>query len=178
VPFEQKLNIILTVGRLTAFKRLDVLVQAFAQAALPGTELYIVGDGEERLALTAQIQQLGLTNRVKLLTQVTDTELKYYYAAAKLFVLCSKAEPFGIVITEALVSGTAVVADASGGPTEIVMHGQNGELIDCTVAQLASTLRRLWIQPDVLQRYSSQARSLTAARFSWETAARKVVSYI
>lgn len=175
---EQKRNVILTVGRLTAFKRLPILLEAFAQAAPPEYLLQIVGDGEERAALQKRIQTLHLQERVNILTHVSDRELRQYYAQAKLFVLCSKHEPFGIVITEALMSGTPVIADNSGGPTEIVRSGQNGELINCTVTDLTAVLHRLLRQPNALNRYAQQARPLTEQRFSWDVAAQQLLQHL
>lgn len=178
VPVAQRPKQIMTVARLTSFKRIDVLVQAFIQAQLTDYTLHIYGDGEEREHLQAMIVQAGEVDRIVIHAQANDQELVQAYAAARLFVLCSRNEPFGIVAVEAMAYGTPVIADASGGPAEIVLPGQTGQLIDLEVQSLTETLRMLTADIAKLQTWSEAAQMRAAQVFTWQTAANTIQQYL
>ncbi|MGY0611537.1 glycosyltransferase [Luteimonas sp. A501] len=120
---------ILAVGTLKAVKRFDIAIEAFARLpASLGSTLCIVGEGQERQALQAKIEALGLDGRVLLLGYKADTAP--WYANADLFVLSSDYEGFGNVIVEALEQGVPVVStDCPSGPGEILEHGKYGRLV-------------------------------------------------
>lgn len=120
---------ILAVGTLKAVKRFDLAIEAFARLpASLGSTLYIVGEGQERQALQAKIEALGLRDRVLLPGYRED--MGPWYANADLFVLSSDYEGFGNVIVEALEQGIPVVStDCPSGPREILEDGKYGRLV-------------------------------------------------
>lgn len=121
--------VILAVGRLTAQKAFDLLIQAFAQArkAHPA-RLLILGEGEERPALEALVKQLGLEAEISLPGFVPNPYA--YMARAALFALSSKWEGLPTVLVEAMSAGTPVVStDCPSGPREILRGGQYGQLV-------------------------------------------------
>ncbi|MFO1401756.1 MAG: glycosyltransferase [Steroidobacteraceae bacterium] len=125
------------VGRLAHSKGWDLLLRAFAQAALPNACLALVGEGRER----ARLQKLA-GPRVRLLGFRPDA--KDYYQAFDLFVCPSRREPMGRVILEALDAGVPVVAAAAAGPREILAEF-HGDLVPVgDVPALAAALRRAW----------------------------------
>lgn len=125
------------VGRLAHSKGWDVLLRAFAQAALPDARLALIGEGRER----ARLQKLA-GPRVRLLGFRPDA--KDYYQAFDLFVCPSRREPMGRVILEALDAGVPVVAADAAGPKEILAE-YPGELVPVgDVPALAAALRRAW----------------------------------
>lgn len=118
---------ILAVGKLKAQKNQVLLIDAFARLAADAT-LAIVGEGELRPQLEAQIAALGLQDRV-LLPGFSATPGDWY-AGADLFVLPSEYEGFGNVLVEAMHCGLPVVAtDCPYGPAEVLGHGQWGRLV-------------------------------------------------
>lgn len=121
--------VVLAVGRLTAQKAFDVLIQAFAQVRKTRlTRLLILGEGEERPALEATIRQLGLAQDVGLPGFVPNPYP--YMVRAALVVLSSKFEGLPTVIVEAMSLGTPVIAtDCPSGPREILMDGRHGQLV-------------------------------------------------
>lgn len=123
------------VGRLAQSKGWDVLLRAFAAAALPDARLALIGEGRER----ARLERLA-GPRVRLLGFRPDA--KDYYQAFDLFVCPSRREPMGRVILEALDAGVPVVAAAAEGPQEILAE-YPGDLVPIgDVAALAAALRR------------------------------------
>lgn len=119
--------VILAASRLTPAKNVPFLVRAFARVTYPGARLDILGDGDERPAVEAEIARLGLGDRVRLLGYQT---LPWpYYASARVFAISSRVEAFGLTVVEALGNGLPVVATDCGGPREILDDAAYGQLI-------------------------------------------------
>lgn len=121
--------VILGVGRLTAQKAFNVLIEAFARVRKSQpARLLILGEGEERPMLEAQIKQLGLEQEVDLPGFVSNPYP--YMAQAALFVLSSRWEGLPTVLVEAMSLGTPVIAtDCPSGPQEILRNGKYGQLV-------------------------------------------------
>ena len=120
---------ILAVGRLGKRKGFDLLLRAYVALPNPKPDLVILGEGEERQALTDLAQRLGISQQVHLIGTVPHPE--NWYAHAELFVLSSRFEGWGMVIVEAMTCGCPVVSFACPtGPDEIIAHGKNGLLVE------------------------------------------------
>jgi glycosyltransferase involved in cell wall biosynthesis len=121
--------VLLAVGRLTKQKGFDVLLQAFAQLRRQrAVRLIILGEGEERAALEAEIDELGLQDDVCLPGFVTNPY--QYMAHAAVFVLSSRWEGLPTVLVEAMALGLAIVStDCPSGPREILQEGKYGLLV-------------------------------------------------
>jgi glycosyltransferase involved in cell wall biosynthesis len=141
--------VLLTIGRFMAQKNQVELLQAFARLAprFPEWTLKIVGEGELRPQLEAEIIRLGLQDRAFLPGVTRDVASEY--AAASFVVLPSLYESFGLVAAEALASSRAVLAfDCCVGIAEMVRNDVNGLLVSATgdrVAHLADGLERLMV---------------------------------
>ncbi|CAB4887308.1 unannotated protein [freshwater metagenome] len=111
---------LLFVGRLVYYKGLDTLLRAMAM--VPNATLRIVGDGPDRAALEALSAQLGLADRVEFSGFLYDRELALSYGAADVFVLPSnsKAESFGMAMSEAMANGLPAVSTSLGTGTDWV----------------------------------------------------------
>lgn len=120
---------LLAVGTLKKIKDYPTLLKAFALLLQRvDARLLILGEGECRAALQAQILQLGIEASVFMPGFVKD--ISPYYQQADLHVLSSTGEGFGNVIVEALAVGTPVVStDCPSGPREILCDGQFGHLV-------------------------------------------------
>ncbi len=121
--------VILGVGRLTAQKAFDVLIEAFAQVRkTQQARLIILGEGEQRPLLEALIKRLGLEADVELPGFVANPYP--YMAHARLFVLSSRWEGLPTVLVEAISLRTPVIAtDCPSGPLEILKGGRYGRLV-------------------------------------------------
>src|SRR5262249_17387767 len=121
---------LLSVGRLGYQKNFSVLIDAFAGLAerFSDWDLRIVGEGEDRGALEAQLaQRPGLKDRVSLPGAISEVEQEY--AAAHLFCLPSRWEGFPNALAEALAHGLPAVGFAGcDGMPDLIEPGQNGAL--------------------------------------------------
>lgn len=131
-------------GRLTKQKGFDVLIDAIKLLEdIPGLGLWILGTGEDKEKLTAQSIALGLQDRVQFLGFQSNPY--QFFGNADVFVLSSRWEGFGNVITEAMICGCVVAAtDCDYGPNEIITDKLNGLL--CKVEDpisLAESIRYL-----------------------------------
>ena len=109
---------IVHVGRLSSEKRHDILLEAFRKMRLDCT-LVLVGDGPERDSIIGKIHQLKLDGRVVIAGFINNPYP--IIRDAKLLVLSSDYEGFGVVLAEALCLDTAVVStDCKSGPGEIM----------------------------------------------------------
>lgn len=119
---------LLGVGRLAPQKRWDRLIASFARLADRDVNLMILGEGDERAALEAQVVALGLGGRVTMPGHVADPT--YAIAHATALALVSDFEGVPGVLREALAVGTPVVAtDSSVAVREIVASPALGTVI-------------------------------------------------
>ena len=116
-------RIILFLGVLRYYKGLDVLVRAMAR--VPG-RLLIAGQGPQRASLEALTRELGLTDRISFLGEVSDSERRLLLHACDVFALPSidRSEAFGIAQLEAMACGKPVVS--SDLPTGVRLVNQDG----------------------------------------------------
>ena len=119
-----------TVGRLSAIKRQDVLIEAFAkiQQLLPDAKLLIVGDGPEMPRLRALASNLGIGQSV--IFAGYQERPQDYLNVMDVFVLTSQMEGMPLAVLEAWAAGLPVVASHVGGIPEIVHDGQDGLLFE------------------------------------------------
>ena len=106
---------VLCVGRLTYYKDFGTAIEAVAK--VPGAQLHIVGEGEERKNLERLIRDLRVEDRVKLLGNLDDERVWQEFVWCDVNVLPSKerTEAFGLVILEASCFGKpTIVADTEG----------------------------------------------------------------
>jgi glycosyltransferase involved in cell wall biosynthesis len=146
----------LYVGRVAVEKN----VEAFLRLDLPGTKL-IVGEGPQRAELQARFAQ------AKFLGQKTGDELAAIYASSDLFVFPSRTDTFGLVLLEALASGTPVAAYPVSGPLDVVGTAGIGALGD-NLRQAA--LQALTIPRDSCRRF--------AEANSWRVSAEQFTRYL
>jgi glycosyltransferase involved in cell wall biosynthesis len=120
---------VLFAGRLAEEKNINVLIDAVAKLpAQLDVHLEIVGDGEIRHRLDAQVERLGLGGRVRFLGLASDEELREAYLRADVFCMPGTAELQSLVTLEAMSASTPVVlADAMALP-HLVRDGDNGFL--------------------------------------------------
>jgi glycosyltransferase involved in cell wall biosynthesis len=128
--FEQnRLPIILAVGRLTRQKDFPTLFRAFSLVRqVRPAKLLILGEGEERANLERLAIELGIQNDVSMPGFFANPFA--FMAKASVFVLSSAWEGFGVVLVEALACGCPVVAtDCRSGPREILGNSRYGRLV-------------------------------------------------
>lgn len=156
--------LLLYVGRLSAEKRVDWLRPLLHQ--FPEARLAIVGDGPAR----TELETLFAGTDTVFTGYLRGHDLAQAYAAADIFVFPAANETLGNVLLEAMASGLAVVAAASGGPLDIVHHNRNGLLFQPdSPADLAAKVAAL-LDDSLLQNQLAHRARHDAAQRDWATA--------
>jgi len=134
--------------------------------------------------------KLGVSDYVTFLGPVNHTELPYYFAAADVVVQPSLAEARSLACLEAMASGSAVVATATGGLKELITHGENGFLIPAFadektydvgkinekgVSDLATAVSHMLSDGALRQKIKKGARAY-AETCSWPNIARETLA--
>ena len=111
-----------TLSRLVPYKRVDVVIDAFA--GMPSRRLIVVGDGPDLPKLKARAPA-----NVTFAGHVSQEAKVRYLQQAKAFVFAGE-EDFGIALVEAQACGTPVITFGRGGAAEIIVSGETGLLFD------------------------------------------------
>jgi glycosyltransferase involved in cell wall biosynthesis len=134
---------VVVLGRLTAQKRVDVLLRAVAEGPVPGP-VTIVGDGPARPALEGLAAELGVADRVRFTGTVPPRAVPAAVGDADVVAFLGRLEGLGLAAAEAYLLGIPVVAATDGGGlTDLVRNGPAGRLVPPEPAPVAAALREL-----------------------------------
>lgn len=157
----------LVVSRLSAYKKIDVIVSAFNKLRLP---LLVVGDGPGRKKLEAMAG-----DNIKFTGFIPDEKLPAYYQNAKAFVLANE-EDFGLSALEAVSFGKPVLAYKKGGALEWMEEGKTGEFFEAQTPEvLADGARRILLN---IEKYDSNYLKAKASAFSEERFKREILNFL
>jgi glycosyltransferase involved in cell wall biosynthesis len=166
----------LASARFVPVKNLMGLLECFARfrSSRPdsSTALVLLGDGEERAALEARRETLGLEGVVLMPGFKQYDELPAYYGLADAFVHVSRIEPWGLVVNEAMAAGLPIVISRQCGcASSLLREGENGFCASFdSLEELAARLAQLDTDAALRQRMGARSRELIAdwgpARFA------------
>ncbi|TDO68565.1 glycosyl transferase family 4 [Kribbella sp. VKM Ac-2571] len=177
---------LLCVGSITPAKGHDLVLEALATVDDLAWRCVFAGslklDVEFVDGLRRQAEDLGLADRVCFTGPLRGAELERAYAEADALVLASRAETYGMVVTEALARGLPVVATNVGGVPEALGHADGsrpGLLVAPGDPQaLAQALRRWLGDPRERARLRVAARSRRLALSNWGQASRELAAVL
>jgi glycosyltransferase involved in cell wall biosynthesis len=170
--------LIVYLGRLKRYKRVDLVIRAFAQLGNPAARLAIAGAGDHRPALERLAASLDLGDRVRFLGFITEAEKVELLRRAWVLAFTSPKEGWGITNLEAAACATPVVASNSPGLRESVRDGETGFLVPHgDVGALTSALRRVVDDPALRASLGDAGRRF-AARFTWGAAAEQTEAHL
>jgi glycosyltransferase involved in cell wall biosynthesis len=156
-------------GRLEPQKGFDVLLRAFRE--VDDATLVLIGDGSEREQLQSLARGLELDERIVWIGWSAD--VRSYLPAFDVFVLPSRFEGFPLVVLEALLAETAVVATDVGSVREAVRAEETGLLVPPDDAfALAAAMRRLLGDADLRRSLGGRGRRLVLDQFTAQHMAR------
>lgn len=149
------------VGRLCELKRVDLILQAWAEVlkSHPQSRFCIVGDGPLEQELHDQAEKLGITGAIDFTGFVEN--VASYMVASKIVVIASRCEGFPLVLVEAMCCGLVPVCTPVGSIPEIINDGHNGLLFpqnDATA--LANCITKLLDNPKLYQQLRNNVLGL------------------
>jgi glycosyltransferase involved in cell wall biosynthesis len=160
----KKEDLIVSVGRLSPFKRFEVLLKSLVN--LDEGKCIIIGSVPRNTVgetftyirkLRKMIIDLRLQEKVRLLVNCSFDLLRDTFSKAKLYVHCAMFEHFGISIAEGMASGCVPIVHRSGGPyTDIIDHDKFGFSFK-DVSELTNKISLLLKNDDLYKEYSKKA---------------------
>jgi len=163
-------KIILFMGRLVYEKGIQTLISAMPKilSHYNDAKLIIAGKGGMIDELRAQVNYLGLGNKVYFTGYLGSKDVQKMYKCADVAVFPSTYEPFGIVALEAMLSGTPVVTSDIGGLNEIVEHGVNGmKSYAGNPNSLADSILTLLFDPNLCENVSKKGIEKVKTQYNW-----------
>lgn len=150
----------LAVGRLTSYKRFDLIVETFNQLSLP---LMIVGTGKDEKRLKKMAGRF-----ITFTGKISDAELKNMYQNA-IALIFPQVEDFGITPLEAMAAGKPVIALEEGGALETVIDKKTGvlfkeQIVESLSAAVIESQKISWNCHEIAQ----HAKSFSEKRFKDE----------
>ncbi|MDD4158523.1 MAG: glycosyltransferase family 4 protein [Proteiniphilum sp.] len=164
---------IIHIGRLVKWKRVDLLLDAFAQVSsrYPDAELVVVGDGPERERLRLQAEKLKVAEKVRFTGALHEPrEVGALLLVSSLYVLAGMG---GLSINDAMAYGLPVICSVCDGTErDLVTHGVNGFFFrENDADDLAEKIATLLDDPDRRKRMGEASREVIAHRINLETVA-------
>lgn len=174
----ERTRTILFLSRVHIKKGIDILIDAVSELkdSMEGYRVLIAGEGDENYIthLKSLAAQKGIANQIEFIGGVYGDEKWNLYQKADIFVLPTHSENFGIVVAEALASGTPVIT-TTGTPWEELKTRHCGWWIPCNVKDLKFVLiSATTLTCDKLEEMGRNGRKLIEERYSEEVIAMQM----
>ena len=170
---EKEQGTITYLGRFVPHKKLDLLIKSFiiAQKQIPSLKLFLAGYGPLQPYLKNKYDK---KHNIKFLGKITEEQKRELLAKSWLFMLTSKREGYGIVVLEALASGTPVLlADyPENAAKELIMKG-GGIIEKPDSKKLANKIIELYKNTTLYENIKSQTKK-TVQKYDWNKIAEKL----
>ncbi len=164
--------VIAMVGRMTAYKRADVMLAAMPAIwqALPNARVMFAGaGGQDALRLRRMIAGLPHSERVTVIPDFEERDKPAIYAAADVVAHLSDRESFGIVIVESWAAGRPVIASRAGASTSVISEGQDGLLVTYgDPDDLAQAIIRLGALPELRRSLGAAGQKKARRQYDWQ----------
>ncbi len=181
-------NYILALARIDHNKGFDLLVHAFALLARKYPELYLViGGGSSKpkqpeIDLKNELVQIAksydLEDRVILSGYVPDEMMAPYYRNAKVFVLSSRFEPFGMTVIEAMACGTPVVVTSLGGIRHFLTDGHDALMANPkNREELARAIDKILEDEKTRKNLIKNGLETVYSKFTWDSIAQQHIDF-
>lgn len=162
------------VGSLKPRKGLHLLLKACALLKQQGYDdytLWVVGNGPQRPELEQFCQTHGLTKNIQWIGHVDYERVGAYFYQADVFILPTLEDTWGVVVSEAMALGKAVLCSQFAGASELVIEGENGYVFDPTDEQAVAAAMRHFIDDPELSNRMGQRSAQIMSQYTPEAAA-------
>ena len=168
-------KIILFMGRLVYEKGVQHLISAMPKIlnGYHDSKLVICGKGGMLDELQAQVNAMGIANKVYFAGYMNGKDVQKMYKAADISVFPSTYEPFGIVALEAMLSENPIVVSDIGGLNEIVQHRENGMKAYCGNSNsIADSILELLYDHKLCADITKKAKNKVRNEYNWNKIAQ------
>jgi len=166
----QKQFMAIFAGGEWARKGLDFAIQAMGLLKDVPLTLFVAGDDPDRARFMAMARDVGAEDRI--IFGGFRTDMPKALAAADLFLFPSWYEAFSLATIEAAACGLPVVATFINGTEDFITPGVNGDFVEHDAHHVATVLRRLCSQPELLQTMGRNARRCVEENYTWDRVAQ------
>lgn len=171
---DNKLNIVLFLGRLTVQKGPEFFIRAAKKVLEVEDCTFVIGGTGDMLPNLVHLAvNLGIANKVMFTDALTEEEVKYLYKIAKVYVLPSVSEPFGITALEALSAGVPVIISKTAGISEVLENCLRVDFWD--VDEMANKIVAL-LRYNALRQALAKGGEKEVEFFTWDRSARKTLA--
>jgi len=168
-------NYIFSVSRLHKHKRVDLLVESFRYVKNRNCRAFIMGQGPEMKAISQQVKQNNLQDRIVLIPETDEATLLHHYARCRAVFFSPLREDYGLVTAEAFASRKSVITTYdSGGPAELVKNNQTGLITAPEPEKIAEKIDELAERQDLAETMGKKAHEFIS-RISWENTVKSLV---
>ncbi|MBI3379741.1 glycosyltransferase [Candidatus Gottesmanbacteria bacterium] len=185
-------KIILFVGRIDPIKGISILINAVSKLSKKFTDfkdnfkvLLIGGDIESRtfwrnpevIKIQTLIERLDLACCIKFIGNRPHNVLPYYYSASDIVIMPSRYESFGLVVLEAMASGTAVIASKVGGLSYLIKDKVSGRFFRSgDVENLGEVIWEL-LNDDKQRDNLGKKAIIESQKYCWDLQAEKIIGF-
>ena len=174
-PETQNLKL-LTVGRLSVTKRVEILIDAVDILSRQGCQIFlkIVGGGQMQPKLKQIVNEKQLDNIIEITGRIDAEDMPNIYRQNDIFISASKLEGMSNAMLEAMASGLPIIAARCEGTEELIAG--NGLVIEnATAEEIAKAIKKLIDDPQLRNQMSIAARQ-KAQQFTWGRIAEKYLN--
>jgi len=154
------------------------LLQAFEKAAIPNSELVIIGATGDRWSRQMLQQFTSRLSNIRIQSaDVLKDPIEATYGQASVFVHPALEDGFALAVAQALACGKPVITTSQTGAAQLIAEGQNGYVLECRdVDGLVDRLQHLAANESLLARFSAAAPR-SVAHLGYPQFAQNVVRF-
>jgi len=174
---ETRENLIIYTGSLIKRKGVEFLIRAIPEVieSHQDVQLILIGEGNEENNLRNLVNSLNLNNNIRFLGQISQDLVKEWLQKSKLFVLPSVEEGQGVVLIEALASGTPCIGSNVGGIPDVIID-EVGTLVPPKNPKALSEAILYYLNNEKIWLIKSKNSRLRAIEyFDWDLIGKKIV---
>jgi glycosyltransferase involved in cell wall biosynthesis len=173
-----KVKLIVFLGRIHPIKRLDILAGAFGRVheAMPDTRLIIAGPDERGCRKTLEPLFAGASGAVHWVGEVEQADKWALLRDARLLVMCSDSENFGMSVLEAMAAGVPVVVTRTCPWPEIETAGC-GFWVAQESGEIANAALRILRHQDEAEAMGERGKRLARERYGWDSIACRMADH-
>lgn len=168
---------IIFVGSLIERKGVNFLIEAMSiiHKECPEAKLLLVGEGKDREEYERMVSELDLGNSITFLGTQSQERVSELLRQSRLFVLPSIEEGQGVVLVEALASGTPCVGSRVGGIPDVISSDVGALVVAGDIKALANAILQYLKDDHLWSQASKSARIRAQKMYNWDELAKRIV---